>query len=310
MPRVSIILPNYNYARYLKERVRSILNQTFSDFELIYLDDASKDESNLIIEEFGRDPRVQIHKFTENSGKVYQRWNDGAEKATGEWLWFAGADDTAHPHFLERLLKMADQHPTAVILHCRMGTMDSEGRIVAVKWHADPDFMQHMESDYFSTGLEEAVRLTGGCFLSSASSMLLRRDVFESAGRFDTRLWSAADWDLYSTMLKEGDIAFRAEPLVFYRAHPNTVTKNTRSIIRAVEDAYCAARAYLWIKEQPGCTPEMRTIALRRVKMRVFDIFIDSKVVIPENLHFAAKVIYEAAPDRRLRMPPCPPMRV
>src|SRR5437868_897778 len=124
MPRVSVILPNYNYARYLKERVRSILNQTMGDFELLYLDDASTDNSNQVMQTFADDKRVQMHCFTENSGRVYQRWNDGAKLATGDWLWFAGADDTAHPRFLEQLLSLAERHPGAAILHSRMATID------------------------------------------------------------------------------------------------------------------------------------------------------------------------------------------
>src|SRR5258706_14986109 len=108
MPRVSVILPNYNYAPYLRERVRSILRQTMTDFELIYVDDASQDSSNRIMEEFASDPRVQMQLFTENSGGVYIRRNAIAADAKGDWLWFAEADDTAEPTFLERLLALAD----------------------------------------------------------------------------------------------------------------------------------------------------------------------------------------------------------
>ena len=67
MPRVSVILPNYNYARYLKERVTSILGQTMPDFELIYLDDASTDESNRVMHQFSGDPRLRMRLFETNS---------------------------------------------------------------------------------------------------------------------------------------------------------------------------------------------------------------------------------------------------
>ena len=301
MPRVSVILPNYNYARYLKERVRAILGQTARDFEFVYVDDASTDESNLVMQEFASDPRLQMRLFSENSGKVYQRWNDGAEMATGDWLWFAGADDTAHPRFLERLLQMADKHPSAGLLHCRMMTIDGAGRLVALKWDALAEAAARMETDYFASGAEEAVVLTAGCHISSASAALLRRDVFEAAGRFDTRLRLAADWNLYLAMLQTSDIAFTSEPLVCYRAHPQTVTKNTRPLVESLENLYSLSRAYQWIAADARCTPDMRETALRRVKSRLFDMFALPDVTVPKPLRFTLETIYAAVPDKRLK---------
>jgi glycosyltransferase involved in cell wall biosynthesis len=300
MPRVSVILPNYNYARYLKERVRSILSQTAGDFEFIYLDDASKDESDLVMQGFGGDPRLKMRLFNENSGKVYQRWNDGAAMATGDWLWFAGADDTAHPRFLETLLALADAHPSAGLLHCRMMTIDSLGRLIGLKWNAIPELAAHMDKDYFAAGYEDAVRMTEGCFVSSASAALLRRDVFERAGGFDTRLWQAADWALYMAMLQHCDAAFSVQPLVCYREHQKTVSKTTRPLVRTLEDACCLARAYRWISADPRCTPAMREVTLRRVKSRLFEVFALPAPVVPANLRFAVEEIYEIVPDKRL----------
>ena len=301
MPRVSVILPNYNYARYLKERIRTILGQTARDFEFIYLDDASRDESNLVMGEFASDPRCQMRLFQENSGKVYQRWNDGAAMATGDWLWFAGADDTAHPRFLERLLLLADEYPSAGLLHCRMMTIDGAGRLVALKWNAIAEAAARMETDYFASGAEEAVALTAGCHVSSASAALLRRDVFESAGRFDVRLRQAADWDLYLAMLQRSDIAFAAEPLVCYREHQQTVTKTTRPLVEALENLYCLSRAYQWLAKDSRCSPDMRETVLRRVKSRMFDMFALTDVAVPENLRFTLETIDAVLPDKRLK---------
>jgi glycosyltransferase involved in cell wall biosynthesis len=303
MPRVSVVLPNYNYAQYLKERIRSILNQTVTDFELLYLDDASTDASNEIAKQFTDDQRMRLVLFADNAGKVYQRWNEGAALACGEWLWFAGADDTAHPRFLERMLEAADAHPTAGIIHCRMATIDSAGRLVGVQWAADPELQAHMENDYGAPGYEEAIRLTSGCFLSSASAILLRRADFMAAGGFDVRLWSAADWHLYLTMLQFCDIAYCSEPLVCYRAHQATVTKKTKAAIRGIEDAYCIAAAYGWMQKDSRLPPEPREGVLRRVKSRLFDLFADPSVEIPEELRFAVETIHRVVPDGRLLRP-------
>ena len=89
IPKISIVLPNYNYARYLDERIQSLLNQTYTDFELIILDDASQDNSIEVIEKYTADPRVKTKYFSENSGLTYKRWNDGADIAQGEYLLIA-----------------------------------------------------------------------------------------------------------------------------------------------------------------------------------------------------------------------------
>ena len=134
MPRVSVILPNYNYARYLKERVRSILNQTMQEFELLYFDDASTDDSNLIMKEFEGDPRVQLHCFTQNSGSVYARRNDSVSMACRRMDLISEADDSAHPQFLSYAGICRSAPPGLGIIHNRTMTMDGMGRISGMQW--------------------------------------------------------------------------------------------------------------------------------------------------------------------------------
>ncbi len=300
-PKVSVILPNYNYARYLKERIRSVLKQTYTDFELLYLDDASKDESNEVAKEFCSDPRFKMTCFTENSGKVYQRWNDGAALAKGEWLWFAGADDSADPKFLETLLSFAEKHPTAAIIHCQIGTIDSDGAIVGMRFAAILEAEVRFQTDYFAPGNEETMRLAIGCIFTTASAMLIRRDVFENLGGFDTRLWQAADWDFYLSVMKTNDVAYCSMPLAQYRAHQTTVSKNTKALVRALENTYCVAKAYEWVKEDPRFTSEERDELLRRIKLSAFELYADTDAVVPENLKFACETVFRVLPDERLK---------
>ena len=84
MPAVSVIVPNYNHARFLRKRIDSILNQTFQDFELILLDDCSTDESRSILSEYASDPRVRLELNEVNSGSPFKQWNKGIRIARGE----------------------------------------------------------------------------------------------------------------------------------------------------------------------------------------------------------------------------------
>lgn len=104
--KVSIVVPNYNHARFLDERMTSLLSQTFNDFELIVVDDGSTDNSREVIEKYCSDPRVQTLWFETNSGTVFQRWNDGASVAKGDYLMFANADDACAPTLLETLVRI------------------------------------------------------------------------------------------------------------------------------------------------------------------------------------------------------------
>lgn len=301
MPRVSVILPNYNYARYLKERVRSILHQTYQDFELLYLDDASVDASNAVMRTFADDPRVQMHCFEQNSGKVYQRWNDGAGLATGEWLWFAGADDSVHPQFLERLLGIADEHPGTGIVHCRPIHIDTDGQIIGVRYKGTDEEMARLSADHYNRGYEQITPLTRANYLFTASALLIRRDVFESVGGFDVRLWLCADWHVYLQALRSVDIAYTAEPLACYRFHRQTVTQTTKHVDRRLEAAYCLASASLAMRGDARHTDAEWETIRDRIHILLTEAFTDPFSRVPEGLEFAAEAIYQVLPDRRLK---------
>src|ERR1700733_15685962 len=89
MPKVSVVIPSYNHARFLRRRIDSILQQSYQDFELILLDDCSPDNSREILTSYVDDPRVRIEFNTTNSGSTFKQWNKGGGLAHGGKLWFA-----------------------------------------------------------------------------------------------------------------------------------------------------------------------------------------------------------------------------
>src|ERR1700756_5018477 len=100
MPTVSVIVPNYNHARFLPKRIDSILRQSFQDFELILLDDCSTDDSRSILSQHASDPRVRIEFNQVNSGSPFKQWNRGVGLARGQYIWIAESDDYADERFL------------------------------------------------------------------------------------------------------------------------------------------------------------------------------------------------------------------
>jgi glycosyltransferase involved in cell wall biosynthesis len=109
MPKVSIIVPNYNHARFLDERLTSIFNQTFQDFEVILLDDASTDQSVSILKKYAAKKNVTHLIINEtNTGSPFIQWKKGLELAKGEYIWIAESDDSCESNFLEQHMKLID----------------------------------------------------------------------------------------------------------------------------------------------------------------------------------------------------------
>jgi glycosyltransferase involved in cell wall biosynthesis len=299
MRKISIIVPNYNYGRFLKERIRSVLKQTWTDFELLYVDDGSSDESNRIAQPFEGDPRVRLRLCKHNSGTVYQRWNEAAKQASGEWLWFANADDSSHPRFLERLLSLVEGHPNVAIAHSDIAYIDEDGRLMSCRTHGTAETMAHLTADRVTSGIDELVFLTRGLYLRTASAVILRRDAFLEAGGFDTRLWGVADYDLYLKILHWSDIAYAAEPLTYYRKHTSNTTDSAGNIL-GLALAYAFACTFERMKGDRRFTQEMQAAVLRSARVQVFELFANASVIIPAHWRFAAVAVHEVVRDRRL----------
>src|SRR5476649_534842 len=116
---VSVIVPNYNHARFLKERIDSVLNQTYRDFEVIILDDCSTDDSRSVIEEYRSNPKISNIILNEkNSGGTFNQWDKGIATAQGEYIWIAESDDYADVDFLNTLMAIIEQKPEIGLIYC------------------------------------------------------------------------------------------------------------------------------------------------------------------------------------------------
>jgi glycosyltransferase involved in cell wall biosynthesis len=267
MPKVSIILPNYNYARYLDERIQSLLNQTYKDFELIILDDASTDNSLEVIQKYISDPRVRTQFFTENSGLPYKRWNDGADLAQGEYLLFAGADDSCEPTLIEKLIEKLEHHPSVGLAYSQTWITDSDGKIInSCKNWRDED-KKRWESDYVDRGENEIKYMFKVITIFNASCLLMRRDIFVKVGKFDTGFFMAADYMLYVKMLMISDVAYVSQHLNYFRCHPLTVTRNAYKNGIYFEEVFMVKK---FILDNSGLTFESEII-LQSYKNRKLD---------------------------------------
>ena len=129
-PTVSVIVPNYNHARYLPQRIDSILNQTYQDFELILLDDRSSDNSRKVIEGYAKHEKVRVYFNEQNSGSPFRQWDKGINLARGKYIWVAESDDFAHETLLETLVPILEQQASVGTTYCQSHKVDSTGTVI------------------------------------------------------------------------------------------------------------------------------------------------------------------------------------
>ena len=127
MPVFSVLISIYNHANWLKERIDSVLQQEFEDFEVIILDNHSTDGSVAIIEQYRSHPKVtHIVLNEQNSGRPVTQWQLGVKLAKGNWIWIAEDDDFAEPGFLSACKKSIDNNPTTGLWYCDSNILQAD----------------------------------------------------------------------------------------------------------------------------------------------------------------------------------------
>lgn len=238
-PLVSIIVPNYNHARYLTRRLESIFAQTFKDYELIVLDDASTDNSREVLEDLAaKNPAMLLVLNEKNTGSPFAQWQNGARLAAGKYLWIAESDDFADPRFLETMVGTLERQPNVGLAYCQSFHVNAEGQVKGSceAWNRSLE-EKRWQRDYVNSGRDEAARyLIIHNTIPNASAVLVRKDVFQRAVRGAESHRLAGDWWTWVRMLLESDIAFVAEPLNYFRMHERSVRDTMRLTAACAEE--------------------------------------------------------------------------
>jgi glycosyltransferase involved in cell wall biosynthesis len=222
-PKVSVIIPNYNHEIFLVERIDSVLNQTYRDFEVILLDDCSKDNSRQVIQRYQNHPLVQQTVFNEqNSGSTFKQWNKGVRLARGEYIWFAESDDVAEPDFLEVMVPVLDANPAVGVAKCQSRRIDVDGtrREIIESILEQRDWSQ----SFTMPGAADCVeQLKSGISIFNASAALVRKKTYVEAGWADETFKMAGDWMAWVRILARSDFSYVAKPLNLWReVHPDS----------------------------------------------------------------------------------------
>jgi glycosyltransferase involved in cell wall biosynthesis len=218
VPRVSVIIPTYNYSRFLGEAVRSVLKQTFSDFELIVVDDGSTDNTKEVVDSFV-DPRIR-YIYQENRG-VSAAQNTGIKASSGEYIAILGADDMWLPENLEFKVKVLDSRPE-VGLVCSDGYIfdDGTGLTLGKMWHL---YFPGLDPRIASRWPLRELLSRSGSFIRPQFTVL-RREVFTEVGYFDESLRIGEDWEMFIRAVQCFPVEVLDVPLGYRRKHSAALT--------------------------------------------------------------------------------------
>lgn len=236
-PLVSVIIPNYNHAPFLKERIDSVLNQTFNNFEVIILDDMSTDDSKEIIESFRNNEKVvHIEYNSQNSGSTFKQWDKGLKLAKGEWIWIAESDDVAHPEFLTSTMSFADNNTSLIFTRSKI--IDSAGErgfFLGRDYYPHPSFLN--ELNIHQGTIDPIVFITKEMYnfnhIVNASSVLFSKKSAPNIEKFMSRFKLCGDWYFWIKVIEKGQIKYIDNELNYFRTHHSTVRKSSENQIFA-----------------------------------------------------------------------------
>ncbi len=225
-PLVSVVIPNYNYDRYLQKRIDSVLNQTFQDFELILLDDLSTDESVKILSRYQTDRHVSHLVVNEtNSGSPFKQWMKGIRLAQGKYVWIAEADDLADPDFLNTCVRMAELHDDFSFCYVGSLLIDSNGNLIRNK-DVNKWGKRKMRNEAYFSGKKFAVHnLYWKNYVLNASGVLFRREyALNLSNSGFTEMRYCGDWLFWFLMAMQGGVGEIYKSLNYFRQHTAKVT--------------------------------------------------------------------------------------
>ncbi len=220
---VSVIIPNFNYGRYISAAIDSALNQTYTNIEIIVVNNGSTDNSLEVIEKYGKKIKLINQPNLGQSGAR----NSGLSLAQGDFLAFLDADDFWHPAKIEKQVSMIREETQLV--YCGITRVKSSGNQVISQ--ELPEYRGNC-SEIFLTKPGVSIVLSG------ESTALFSKSLCDNVGLFDTELNSAAGWDYFRRCSKYTFFDFVPEPLSFYRIHKSNMSVSSQHNISDIRNAY------------------------------------------------------------------------
>ena len=232
---VSVVIPNYNYKRFLYQRLYSILSQKEKINEIIILDDCSTDDSrkeiDKIVDELEKYIDIKKVYNEKNSGSAFKQWEKGFSLAKSEYVWIAEADDYCSDKLLKQLVRPVVKNRDIIISYADTAFIDTVGNYLVKSIVPEIDILNtgHWNRNYVNNGKDEFNHYTYlNCTIANVSSCIIKNNnysrFFKESGKFK----QCGDWLLYANIMQLGDVAYSRQTLNYYRIHGSNVSSVTK----------------------------------------------------------------------------------
>lgn len=219
MPTVSVIIPTYNRAHLVGRAIRSVLDQTYQDFELIVVDDGSTDNTYEMVKGFN-DPRIRYIRHEQNKGSAAAR-NTGINATQGKYMAFQDSDDEWLPEKLEKQMRIFEKAPAQVgVVYTGFYLIKGDR-----KWYVPDANIKITEGNIYKELLKRN--------FVGTPAVVLRKVCFEKVGMFEERLPSLEDWELFIRISKYYEFVFIDEPLLNAFFSPGSVSTDKDAPLKA-----------------------------------------------------------------------------
>lgn len=229
MPLISVIIPVFNSEKTIRETIASVLKQSFTNFELILINDGSQDITLEIITQI-KDPRLKVFSYP-NAGVSASR-NRGISQATGEYISFLDSDDLWTSDKLESQLKALQANPQAGVAYSWTHYIDESGK-----------FLYSGNKVALNGKVYEQLLLQN--FIESGSNVLIRREALNQVGGFDESLFGPEDWDLLIRLAAKYNFVVVPIPQILYRMSANSISssisRQEKASLKVIEKAFAQA---------------------------------------------------------------------
>lgn len=233
MPKTSVVIPAHNSMNYLPETLESVLAQTFTDFEVLIIDDGSSDH---IVKWASQIEDVRVKLISQDNRGLAGARNRGIAEAQGEYIAFLDADDLWAPTLLEKQIPCLDNNLAVGLVHSWMLLVNEAGQSTG----------RVMTSEAEGNSWEQVIEKN----VIACTSVIVRRHCFDRVGRFDPKSKPLEDWDMWIRIAKHYPFALVREPLSYYRQLPNSMSKNFQAMEKAfhivIEKAFESALPEIW----------------------------------------------------------------
>jgi glycosyltransferase involved in cell wall biosynthesis len=241
MPKVSVCIPTYNYGRYIGEAIESVLNQTYSDFELLIIDDASQDNTDAIVREYAiKDDRIRYLRNATNVGMV-QNWNSCLHEARGEYIKYLFGDDAfASTMLLEKMVRILDSDRSVSLVGSSRKIIDKNSKQI--------DLWSFYDADTIVDGKEVISKCLfhNVNYIGEPTVVMFRRS--QAIRGYNIKYKQIVDLEMWFHLLEQGTYCYIKEPLAYFRCHEKQQTKINEKCSATIDDM---ANLYLEYMNKP-----------------------------------------------------------